>query len=93
MKQPSQQILIAQKPLPNFIILFTCNYGTNWGFPDGTSDKETACQCRRLKRHAFYPWVGKIPWRRAWQPTPIFLLGESHGQRSLAGYRVAKSWT
>ena len=32
------------------------------------------------------PWVGKIPWRRAWQPTPVFLPGESHGQRSLAGY-------
>jgi len=31
------------------------------------------------------PWVGKIPWKRAWQPTPIFLPGESHGQRSLAG--------
>ena len=35
------------------------------------------------------PWVRKIPWRRAWQPTPVFLLGESHGQRSLAGY---SSW-
>ena len=31
-------------------------------------------------------WVGKIPWRRAWQPTPVFLPGESHGQRSLVGY-------
>jgi len=30
-----------------------------------------------------YPWVGKIPWRRKWQPTPVFLPGESHGQRSL----------
>ena len=34
----------------------------------------------------FSPWVGKIFWRRAWQPTPVFLPGESHGQRSLAGY-------
>ena len=33
-------------------------------------------------------WVRKIPWRRAWQPTLVFLLGESHGQRSLAGYRA-----
>ena len=32
------------------------------------------------------PWVGKIPWRRAWQPTPVFLLGEFHGERSLVGY-------
>ena len=38
-------------------------------------------------RLEFKPWVGKIPWRRAWQPTPVFLLGEeSHGQRSLLGY-------
>ena len=34
----------------------------------------------------FDPWVGKIPWSRAWQPTPVFLPGDSHGQRSLAGY-------
>ena len=34
----------------------------------------------------FNPWVEKIPWRRAWQPSPIFLPGESHGQRSLGGY-------
>ena len=34
----------------------------------------------------FYPWIGKIPWRRKWQSTPVFLPGESHGQRSLAGY-------
>ena len=37
-------------------------------------------------KEGFDPWVGKIPWRRAWQPTPVFLPGESHGQRSLAGY-------
>ena len=46
--------------------------------------KELACQFRRHKRHGFSPW--KIPWRRAWQPIPIFLPGESVGQRSLAGY-------
>ena len=38
------------------------------------------------KRCRFDPWVGKIPWRRAWQPTPVFLPGEPHGQRSLVGY-------
>ena len=37
------------------------------------------------ERPGFDPWVGKMPWRRAWQPTPVFLPGESHGQRSLAG--------
>ena len=39
--------------------------------------KEPACQCRRLKRLRFNPWVGKMSWGRAWQPTPVFLLGES----------------
>ena len=37
-------------------------------------------------RPRFDPWVGKICWRRAWQPTPVFLSGESHGQRNLMGY-------
>ena len=45
----------------------------SWGFPGGASVS---------------PWVGKILWRRAWQPIPVFLLGESHEQRNLAGYRV-----
>ena len=68
------------------------------GFPDGTSDKEPACQCRRCKRLRFNAWVGKILWRRAWLPTPVFLSGESHGQRSLVGYslrgckRVGHDW-
>ena len=48
-------------------------------FPSSRSGKEAACQCRRRKRYRFNPWVGKIPWRRGWQPTPIFLPGESHG--------------
>ena len=60
--------------------------GDNGGFPCGTSGKEPDCQCRRCKRHEFNPWVGKIPWRRAWQLTPVFLPGESYGQRSLVGY-------
>ena len=55
------------------------------GFPGGASGKEPACRCRRQKRCGFDPWVKKIPWRRAWQPTPVFLPGKSHGQRSLAG--------
>ena len=48
--------------------------------------KKPACQCRRQKRHGFNPCVGKIPWRRAWQPAPVFLPGEPHGEKSLAGY-------
>ena len=54
-------------------------------FPGGASGKEPACQCGGQKRLGFGPWVGKMPWRRAWQPTPVFLPGESHGQGSLAG--------
>ena len=55
-------------------------------FPGGASSKEPIYHCRRCKRHEFDPWARKILWRKAWQPTPIFLPGESHGQRSLAGY-------
>ena len=53
--------------------------------PRWHNDKESACQCRRHKRCGFNPWVGKIPWSRKWQPTTVFLPGESYGQRSLAG--------
>ena len=50
------------------------------------SGKESACWCRRHKRCGFSPWVRKIPWSRKWQPTPLFLPGEFHGQRSLVSY-------
>ena len=50
------------------------------------SGKESACQCRRYRRQGFDLWVGKIPWKREWQPTLVFMPGESHGQRSLVGY-------
>ena len=52
------------------------------GFLGGMNGKEPA-SAGDIKRHGFDPWVGKIPWKRAWQPTPVFLPGESHGQRSL----------
>ena len=52
-----------------------------WGFPDGSVVKNPpARRCR------FYPWVGKIPWKWTWQPTPVFLPGKAHRQRSLVGY-------
>ena len=50
------------------------------------SDKEPACQRRRCRRCELDHWVGKIPWRREWQPTPVVLPRESNGQRSLEGY-------
>ena len=55
-------------------------------FTGGTCGKEPTCQCRRHQRCRFNPGVGKIPWRRAWQPISVFLPGESHGQRNVAGY-------
>ena len=51
-------------------------------FPGGSRGKGSAFQCRRRR---FDLWVGKIPWRREWLPTPLFLPGEFHGQRSLVG--------
>ena len=56
------------------------------GFPGDASGKESSCQCRRHGRLRVHPWVRKIPWKRKQQPMPVFLPGESHGQRSLAGY-------
>ena len=56
------------------------------GFPGGTSGKEPACQRGRCKRHGFDSCVWKTPWRREWQPIPVCLPLESHGQRSLAGH-------
>ena len=56
----------------------------SWGFPGGTSGIEPSCQCRRCR---FNPWVGKIPQRRAWQPTLVFLAEESHRPGSLISYR------
>ena len=52
--------------------------------PRWLSGKESACQSRRCRRHSLDPWVGKIPWRRKWQPTTV--PGKSHGQKRPAGY-------
>ena len=75
-----------------------CNFPKQWknsflwfswdscclGIPRWFSAKESACQCRRRRSHGFDPLVGKVSWRRKWQPTPIFLPGKFHGERSLA---------
>ena len=55
------------------------------GLPRWLSGKESTCQCRSFRRCGFNPWVRKIPWRRKWQSTPVF-LPRTHGQRSLAGH-------
>ena len=64
-------------------------------FPDGASGKEPACQWRGHRWCRFDPCIRKIPWRRKWQPTPVFLLGKFHGQRSLGVtvHGVTKSQT
>ena len=62
-------------------------FGKGWPgcrLPRWLSGKESACQHRRCRRPGFNPWDGKIPWGRERLPTPVFLPGESHGQRSLA---------
>ena len=61
------------------------NCNSKFGLPGWLSGKESAHLCRRQRRCEFDPWVGKIPWRRKWQPAPIFLSGESHGHRGLVG--------
>ena len=55
------------------------------GLPRWLSGKESKRQCRKHRKGGINPWVRKIPWRRKWQPTPVFLLGKLHRQRSLAG--------
>ena len=89
-----------------FLFFFNCfssispqsNSNSTWfcllGFPGGSEGKESACNAGDPSSIP-WSWVGKILWRRKWQPTPVFLPGESHGQRSLVGYSpwAAKSWT
>ena len=71
-------------------VYLTCSYG----LPRWFSGKESTCQCRRPR---FNLWTRMIPWRRAWLPAPLFLPGESYGQRNLAGcsswnHRVGHDW-
>ena len=81
------------KPLhyhENCIELIKYDYSDNGGLPWRLSNQESACQCRRLR---FNPWVRKIPWRRKWQPAPVFLSGKSCGQRSQKGHKEsATTW-
>ena len=63
-----------------FVFFFLVGVGN---FPGGSNGKESAC-----RRPGLNPWLGKVPWRREWQSTPVLLLGEFHGQRSLVGYSL-----
>ena len=78
--------LLLSVHLPSVLV------GSKRSFPSGSDGKRICLQCRRP---GFDPWVGRIPWRREWQPTPVFLPGETHGQRSLGVivHGFTKSWT
>ena len=82
-------LAIQVSPSEKYILIqfawFSIGLFIFWGFSGGSSGKESTCQCSRLKRSGFYHWVGKIPWSSKWHPTPVFLLGKFHGQRSLVG--------
>ena len=78
--------------LPRAVPLTLLGFGFHWAQVSTSLmawQVKNHLQRRRHRRCRFDPWVGKIPWRRKQQPAPVFLPGESHGQRSLAGY---SSW-
>ena len=68
----------------NAVLKLRIQCNSRLGFPGGSVVKNTPANAS--SRHKFDPWVWKISWGRKWQPTPTFLPGKSHGQRSLAGY-------
>ena len=80
---------LVTKPPPSYRLTFTHTYIYTYvyihiyvDFPGGSEGKESACD----ERSGFEPWIGKIPWRRGWQPSPVSLSGKFHGQRSPASY-------
>ena len=81
-------LLLALLNFPTLVVSYE-----EIGLPRWLNGKELACQCRRRKRHGFDPWVRKIPWRKAWQPTPVFLpcdpwTGSQELEASLVAQRV-----
>ena len=88
MSKATQQSPGKQAPRP---VLLPCPFPMKWwgsdrltqGFPGGSDDKESACT---VGDSGLISGLGKIPWGREWQPMLVFLPGQSHGQRSLAGY-------
>ena len=78
--QSSSVLALCRGPISNASPLKT------WGFITISQMVQRKRICQQCKRPGFDPWVGKIPWRREWQPTPVSLPGEFHRQRSLMGY-------
>ena len=87
-------LLRALSPLLSLSFEICIQIPPTQGFPRWYRGKESAYQRRRCRRLRFNLWVGKIPRRRKWQATPVFLPGECHGQRSLVGFSPCghKSW-
>ena len=76
-----QELSLHLVVLKSDVLIFTPG-----GFPDGSDGKKKKKKCLHCRRLQFNPWVKKIPWRREWKPTPVFLTGEFHGQKRLDGY-------
>ena len=74
-KCPPHMIIVQIIKQNQKMALYSVVPSKQMGFPGDFSGKEPACQCKRV---GFDPWVRKIPWRRKWQPTPVFLPGKSH---------------
>ena len=83
---PSPCLLSPSWPLKYFMAMKYFSLHLLRGFPDGSAGKESTCNAGDTGNVGSIPGVGKIPRIRKWQPTPVFLLGKSHGQRNLAGY-------
>ena len=84
---------IIIRDLPTLLFLWGALIPEVNSFVNGTNCKEPTCHAGDIKGCRLDTWVRKIFWRKAQQSTPVFLPGESHGQRSLVGYGVTKSWT
>ena len=84
--------------MTKWLSLYWGRYRKKMGLPGGTSGKEPTCQCRRHKRRRFNPRIGRIPWRRAWQPTLVLLPGKSPRTeepgrlQSIESRRVGHDW-
>ena len=86
-----------QANLSVFNVLESLNYYNTLKKPPSKSWASLVAQqlgiCLQCRRHGFHPYVGKIPWRRKQQATPVFFPGKSHGQRSLMGYNKYKGYS
>ena len=82
-----EETVVPSDPIFDHIKKPKSSGGGTHDSPQALVVKNPPASAGDVKRHKFDPWVGKIPWRRAWQSTPVFLPREFHGQRNLVGYR------